>query len=245
MEASRSGAQPSAFALVGAEAQQRGDVSGAVELGIVLHIYQFRVATNDRRYDRIGNVGNFAGLAAAGRTKLDHVRVDVTTGNALRRQMRKLFADEQRLHFAQLQRAQNAAQSGHAVAITLGLTDRFRSKFVATLVERLLHDAAGMFSNLFVRHLADVRREAAQHSLFHIGMQLSFKFAPAFLVTADDQLLKPSLLESFAQMLRYVFEMVQGLVIDATLGVACVISVVSVAPALPSRKSGETCPHAL
>src|SRR5208282_1516596 len=70
-------------------------------------------------------------------------------------------------------------------------------------------------------------------------MQLGLEFVPASIVAADDQLFIKAFFESSAQVLGHVFEMVQGFVVDAALGVAAVVSGVTVAASLTSRRRAK------
>src|SRR5579864_708795 len=70
-------------------------------------------------------------------------------------------------------------------------------------------------------------------------MQLGFEFVPTGLVAADNQLLIEAFLESRAQVLGYAFEVMQGFVVDAALGMAAVVSGITVAAALTSRRCAE------
>jgi len=90
---SRRGVQASAFALIGAEAQQGGNVSGAIKLGVVLHVEQFNVAADGGGNDGFGYIFDFAGLVAAGRALSHYMRVKVAAIHALYRQMREFIAD--------------------------------------------------------------------------------------------------------------------------------------------------------
>src|SRR5579864_4132213 len=70
-------------------------------------------------------------------------------------------------------------------------------------------------------------------------MQLGFEFVPTSVVTADDQFLEKAFLERSAQVLRDAFEMMQSFVVDAALGVAAIVSGVTIAVALASRRGTE------
>src|ERR1700674_438286 len=96
-----------------------------------------------------------------------------------------------------------------------------------------------MFAYLLVRHPTDIGGEVAQQPLFHVRMQLGFELVPTGVVAANNQLLEEPLLESSAQVLGHALEVVQRLVVDAALGMAAVVSGVTIAAALTSRRRAE------
>src|ERR1700674_2964692 len=70
-------------------------------------------------------------------------------------------------------------------------------------------------------------------------MELGFELVPTGVMAADNQLLIQPLFESRTQVLGHALKVVQGFVVDAALGMASVVSGVTIAAALTSRGRAE------
>ena len=157
--------------------------------------------------------------------------IQVSAISALNRLRAIIFADQKSLHFAQLERAQDAAQSGDAPAVALRLTERFADQTVAALIKGFALDAAHLFANLLFIDVAYLGRKASQQPLPHVGMQVGLEFMPMVVVASDDQIVKDFLLEHILQVGSDVFEVVQDLIADTAFGVARVVSRETIAAA--------------
>jgi hypothetical protein len=89
--------------LLGAEAEQGGDVSDFIELRVVLDEEKFDIVADGARQNRFGGVDHAANLASTDRTKIHQVGVEVTAAGALDRLGVVGLADQKSLHFAGLE----------------------------------------------------------------------------------------------------------------------------------------------
>src|SRR5581483_3098107 len=101
-----------AFALVGAETEQGGYVPHLVKRRLVFYVEQFDVTKYGVADNGIADILEFTGCVSTGRTMTDEMRVEVSATGALHGPRLEVVPNQQRLYFAQFQRAQDPAQSG-------------------------------------------------------------------------------------------------------------------------------------
>src|ERR1700677_262852 len=156
--------------LIRAEAQEGGDVAGAIELFMVLEIEQFYVATDGDGNDGVTNIGEFASAVSTGDTRRDQMRIDVAAVLALDRWSRIIFPEEHTLHFPGFERPQDATKSGDPTPVRLCTREHFSDFHRGTLSDPLIEKSMSVISNLFVRHTGHIGGEAANHALFDVWM---------------------------------------------------------------------------
>src|ERR1700730_1218936 len=160
------------FVLLGAEAQQGGDVSYLVELGIVFDVEEFDVVLNDAGQDGFAYVHDLARLTAADRTEVHQVGVEGAAAGTLDGLGVIILADQEGLHFAQFKGAEHATQSGDAAGIVAGLGEGFADHFLAAALLRPGENLLGLRADFFVAHVSDLGGKPAEQFLPGIGMQL-------------------------------------------------------------------------
>ncbi len=111
--------------LIGAEAQQRRDIAGAIQIAVLLEIEQFDVATDGDGNDGVANVVEFASEASASDARRHQVGVEVAAVRALDRSSRIVVGEKNGLHFPAFQRLQHAAEAGDTASVGLGEIHRF------------------------------------------------------------------------------------------------------------------------
>jgi hypothetical protein len=148
----------SAFALIGAEAKQRRDIAHMIQCRFVLDEKQFNAAADRGGDDGFANIFQFPGSTATERTIADHMGVEMTATAAFDRVRRIAVGDQQSLYFAHFKGTQHPSQTGYAVSVTPGLTERFIDQAMPMLVERLFQYVRGLLANLLFSDSADVCR---------------------------------------------------------------------------------------
>jgi hypothetical protein len=103
------------------------------------------------------------------------------------------------------------------------------------LVERLVHNAARLLTHLLRGDAAYFRGKASQQSLFDIRVEVRFKLSPVDVLTSDDEIVEGSLFLTLSQILSHIFEVMQNLIIDATLSVSRIVSREPVATTTPGQ----------
>src|SRR5207302_9865370 len=86
--------------LLGAVAEQGGDVADFVKLGVVFDVEQFDVAADDPGENGLAYVDDLTSFAAADGTEADQVGVEVAAAGALDGLGAIVLSDQQGLHFA-------------------------------------------------------------------------------------------------------------------------------------------------
>jgi hypothetical protein len=86
--------------LLGAEAQQGGDVADFVELGIILDVEEFDVVADHTGQDRFAYIDDLSCLATADWTEAHEMGVEVAAAGALDRLGVIALPYQQGLHFA-------------------------------------------------------------------------------------------------------------------------------------------------
>src|SRR5260370_34013884 len=71
--------------LIGAEAQESGDVSGLFQIRIIFDELDLRPVAQGQIDESVGHVGEFAGRVAANGTLADQPRIQMAAGGALSR----------------------------------------------------------------------------------------------------------------------------------------------------------------
>src|SRR5882672_7986654 len=104
-------------ALLGAEAQQSGNIADLVELRRIFHIEHFNIAADNPGQNRFSDVDDFAGGLAADWAEADEVGIEMPAAGTLDCMGEKVFSDQHSLDFAQFKRPQHTAQSGDAAGI--------------------------------------------------------------------------------------------------------------------------------
>jgi hypothetical protein len=148
--------------LLGAEAQQGGDVSDFIELGIVVDVKQFNVMADHARQDGFGYVYNLTRLAAADWTEAHQMSVEVAAAGALDSLGVIALAKQQRLHFAGLEGAQHAAQSSDPAAPAAGLGESFAKRFCTTLLLRDCENSSGLGTDFVAAYVGNLGGETTQ-----------------------------------------------------------------------------------
>src|ERR1700722_10696933 len=103
--------------VIGAKAQQRGDISHLVELGIVFDIKHFDIVTNYVGQNGFANIDHLLRGSAAHRTVAHQMSIEVPAGRTLDRVALQAFAHKQGLHFTRLQRLQHAPQARNSASM--------------------------------------------------------------------------------------------------------------------------------
>ena len=86
------------------------------------------------------------------------------------------------------------------------------------------------------RDVANIGLETAQKSLTHVGMQIAVRAASDEVLAAENPFLEYALFQRLLQSLGNRFEVVAGFVFDAALGMAAVVSGITVAAALAGER---------
>ena len=92
-----------------------------------------------------------------------------------------------------------------------------------------------MVANLLVGDAGDVGREAANHTLPDVRMQVRLEFGPVTFLAADDEPLPDTFLPIGAQPLGNRLEVVQRFFRHAALGVPAFVAVVAIACAVAGK----------
>jgi hypothetical protein len=138
----------STFSLVGAEAQQSGDASDLVKLGLVLHIHQLHIATDGRRDNCFAHVFQFLRAPAADRTIAHHVGIEMAAARAFDRVRGIILGYQQHLYFAHFERTQDSTQARHSAPVAPCLAEDFPHLLVPMLSEPLSHHTVSLFPHL-------------------------------------------------------------------------------------------------
>src|ERR1700676_3977065 len=108
--------------LLGAEAQERGDISHLIELGIPIDVKQFDILTDGARQDCFCYIHDFSRLPTTHGTEAHEMSVEMAAARALHGLGAVGLADQKSLHFAGFERAQHASQSCDAASAAASLT---------------------------------------------------------------------------------------------------------------------------
>ncbi len=237
----RDGADVAAvIVLLGTEAEQGGDVSDFIELGIVLHVKQFDVVANYRRQNGFGRIDHAANFATAHGTEVHQMGIEVAAAGALDGLRMVGLAEQQGLHFAGFEGAQHAAQSGDTASAAASLAQSFADRFVTAFLLRGSENTFGMGADYVAGCVADLGGEPTQQLLQGAGMQLRFKRRPMNFLTAQDPMLKHALVQSIFHKISEDFEMLACLLGNLALGAASVVAVEAITAA--ARKEDERNP---
>ena len=198
---------------------------------------------------------------------MNQVSIEMAAAGALDGLRGIIVAKKQSLYFAQLERAENAAQSGDAAGIAAGLVDGFANRFLAAAVLSFGENFFGFAANRIASHMNDVGGKPAQQPLRNVGMQLCRELRPMSVLAAEDPLLEGAsiftlifivLIFSFTSIsisisifiaifsqgiheeLRETFEVLAGLIGDAPLGVTSVIAGEAIAAAAAGERLEES-----
>src|SRR5258708_4924943 len=106
--------------LIRPEAQDRRDVSSAIQFRIVLQIKQFNVAADSDGDDRIANVIQFTSRAAASDARRNDVRVEMSAVRTFHGPRGVILTQKERLDFSGLEGAQHATQASHTATVRFG-----------------------------------------------------------------------------------------------------------------------------
>ena len=111
--------------LIGAEPQQRGNVSGTVQFGVILEIEQLNIPSDGDGNDSVTHVAQLPRGLSAGDACRDHVGVDMAAIRARDGMRRIVIAEEDSLYFPGLQCLQHPAKAGDAAPVGFGEVQSF------------------------------------------------------------------------------------------------------------------------
>ena len=93
-----------------------------------------------------------------------------------------------------------------------------------------------MGANFVAGHVGQIRVEAADQRLTHIGMQLGFEQGAVGIRAGENPFLEHTFFQQLLHSLGHVLEVLASLVFDAALGMTSVIAGISIAPALARKR---------
>jgi hypothetical protein len=232
---------PEVSVLLGAKAEQGGNISNFIEFGIVVvDVKEFDAMADDPGQDGFADVDKFASFAAANGAKGYEVGIKVTASSALDGLGAIFVSYEKGLHFSRFKGAEHAAQSSDAAAVAAGLRNGFIHGLAAALLLRFGKDALRLIADFVRTGVCDVRVKAAQQLLQDVGMQLVFDMRPVRFGAAENPLFEHTFIQSVFQEIGGELEVLAGLIFDAALCVAAIVSRKPVAAAAAGKRMKET-----
>lgn len=130
---------------------------------------------------------------------------------------------------------QDAAQTSNATAVASSLAEGFADCFAAALLLGLGENAFGLRTNFVHTGARDFGGKAAHQLLRNIRVQLRFDLGPVRILAAQNPPLEHAFIEGVFKEISDEFEMMAGLILDATLGVASIVA----GEAIPAAPAGE------
>jgi len=210
--------------LIGAEAEQRGNVADLIQCRLVPDEEQLHTAPDGGGNNGLAHIFKLARGPTTQRTISHHVRIEVTAAFAFDRVRGVVFRDQQSLHLPHLQRPQDTPQAGDAISIASGLAENFVDQVMPVVIEGLSQDMRGLFAHLLLGDRADIRRHPSQQSFLQVGMEMRLELMPIDVLASDDEIVEGSFFLSQSQVFSHVLIVVQDFIVHATLGVTGVIS---------------------
>src|SRR6202041_209466 len=221
---------------LGTVAQQGRNIPHFVEFGVFFDVEQFDVAADHPRQNRFPYVAHFMRGHAASRAITDQVSIEVTATGTLHSMAEKVLADQQRLHLAQFERAQDSPQAGNAAGVAPCLVQSLVHKLAAAATFPIFRDALSLGANLVARNVPKVGMEMPQQRLLYIGMQLRFQHRTVNVLASQDPLIEDATFERILEYLGNSFEMLADFIVDATLGMTAVVTRITVTAAFARER---------
>jgi hypothetical protein len=135
-----------------------------------------------------------------------------------------IFADEQCLHFPQLQRAQHTTQTGNSSSVAARLTHNLAHHVATALVLPLLDNLLRVAADFVSRYARQISMEPPDQRLSYIRMELRLEQWAVGVLAGKNPILENTFIHQIFQVVGNMLEMLADFIFDAALGVAALVS---------------------
>src|SRR4029077_20752807 len=154
----------------------------------------------------------------------DQMGIKVSATGALDGVGLHIFADEQCLHFPQLQRAQHTTQTGNSSSVAARLTHNLAHHVATALVLPVLDNLLRVAADLVSRHARQIGMEPPDQRLTYIRMELRLEQWAMRVLAGKDPILENTSIHQLFQVFGNVLEMLAHFIFDPALSMPALIS---------------------